>query len=127
MACCHPEQNHILVGRRSKLYCSDCKQKSNDFCLHNKQESLRRGMEQWQLAWLITMRSQVRVLVPLPRKESHRKMRLFSWLRVHDSVLGRDSFSWRIVPEFANPPPFYGKRADYHISWSRYQNKTPSV
>ena len=36
-------------------------------------------MEQRQLAWLITMRSQVRVLVPQPRKKDCRKVVLFSW------------------------------------------------
>lgn len=38
-------------------------------------------MEQRQLAWLITMRSQVRVLVPQPRKESH-----LVWLFFLESV-----------------------------------------
>jgi hypothetical protein len=38
-----------------------------------------RGVEQWQLVWLITTRSQVRVLPPLPRKESHQMVGLFSW------------------------------------------------
>ena len=32
-----------------------------------------RGVEQWQLAWLITTRSQVRVLAPLPRKKTDPK------------------------------------------------------
>jgi hypothetical protein len=36
-------------------------------------------VEQRQLAWLITTRSQVRVLPPQPRKKDHRSVVLFSW------------------------------------------------
>ena len=37
-------------------------------------------MEQRQLAWLITTRSQVRVLVPQPKYEPHQKMGFLFWL-----------------------------------------------
>ncbi len=75
-------RNLILTTTTSVCYdwgCFYARRPSTSSGLSQPLQGFRRGMEQRQLAWLITTRSQVRVLVPQPKYEPHRKMGFLFW------------------------------------------------
>ncbi len=76
-------RNLILTTTTSVCYdwgCFYARRPSTSSGLSQPLQGFRRGMEQRQLAWLITTRSQVRVLVPQPRKQPQHLLGLFSCL-----------------------------------------------
>ena len=94
-------------------------------------------MEQRQLAWLITTRSQVRVLVPQPKKESNVSWAFSLVLKLCLGSGTRDFAAQNIVsPRFGAARPRAGIYSEHDFaeernamkrSWSRNQERSLTI